>query len=148
MAAATRSILGTERLSWLRQLPIAITENGFAVVHATPESCWKAPPEGASDEELNQIYGLLGVPVVSGHTHVPLVREMNGNLKLLINAGSVGLPYDGDPRASYLLLDESNPVIRRIEYDVERELKALSSCASPHADWTARMLRASSPQLP
>ena len=149
MAAETRSTLGTERLSWLGRLPVAITQNGFAVVHATPQSCWKAPPEGASPEELNQIYGLLGVPiVVFGHTHVPLVREMNGSLKLLINAGSVGLPYDGDPRASYLLLDESKPVIRRIEYDVERELKALSSCASPHADWTARMLRASYPQLP
>ena len=128
---------------------MAITLNGFAVVHATPQSRWKAAPEGASDEELNQIYGQLGVPVVVfGHTHVPLIREINRNPKLLINAGSVGLPYDGDPRASYLLLDQNGPVIRRIEYNVERELKALSSSALPHADWTARMLRSSSPQLP
>jgi putative phosphoesterase len=149
MAEVTRSMLGTERLSWLRQLPIAITQNGFAVVHATPQSCWKTPPGGASDEELHRIYGSLGVPVVVfGHTHVPVVREMNENPKLLINAGSVGLPYDGDPRASYLLLDESRPAIRRVEYNVERELKVLSSSAFPHADWTARMLRSSSPQLP
>jgi putative phosphoesterase len=149
IAAAARFKLGTERLSWLRQLPIAITRNGFAVVHATPQSCWKAPPAGASDEELNRIYGLLGVPVaIFGHTHVPVIREIKGNPRLLINAGSVGLPYDGDPRASYLLLDENRPVIRRIEYNVERELKALSSSAFPHADWTARMLRSSSPQLP
>jgi diadenosine tetraphosphatase ApaH/serine/threonine PP2A family protein phosphatase len=111
--------------------------------------CWKAPPGGASDEELNRICGLLGVPVVVfGHTHIPVIREIKGNPRLLINAWSVGLPYDGDPRASYLLLNENRPVIRRIEYEVERELKALSSSAFPHADWTARMLRSSSPQLP
>jgi predicted phosphodiesterase len=149
MASATRSMLGAERLSWMRQLPLAITHGGLAVVHATPQSCWKAPPGDASEGELNQIYELLGAPVVVfGHTHVPLVRETNGNPKLLINAGSVGLPYDGDPRASYLLLDEGRPMIRRVEYNVERELKALSSSALPHADWTAGILHSSSPQLP
>ena len=39
-------------------------------------------------------------------------------------------------------------MIRRIECNVERELKALSSGAFPQADWTARMLRSSSLQLP
>ncbi len=149
MAASTRAILGTERLSWLKQLPMAITQNGLAVVHATPQSCWRAPPRTASDEELDRIYSQFGVPVVVfGHTHIPVIREMSGNPRLLINSGSVGLPYDGDPRASYLLLDDSTPVIRRIEYNVEKELKALSSGALPHADWTATMLRSSSPQLP
>ncbi len=66
----------------------------------------------------------------------------------LINTGSVGLSYDGDPRASYLLLDDGIPTIRRVEYDIERELKALSSCGLPGAEWTAKMLRTSSPQMP
>ncbi len=73
---------------------------------------------------------------------------MGGPIKLLINTGSVGLPYDGDPRASYLLLDGSTPCIRRVEYDLEKELKALASCGLPGAQWTARMLRTSSPQMP
>lgn len=149
MAEATRSVLGTERLSWLGELPVAMTQPGFAVVHASPQSCWKAPPGRSSDMELARIYCPLGQPIVAfGHTHLPVIREMGGPLKLLINAGSVGLPYDGDPRASYLLLEGNTTVIRRIEYSVEQELKRLSSSALPHADWTARMLRSSSPQLP
>lgn len=149
MAVATRSILGAERLSWLKQLPMSLAQDGLAVVHATPQSCWKVPPGSVSDEELERIYSPLGLPIVIfGHTHIPVIRKMSGNPKLFINAGSVGLPYDGDPRASYLLLDESRPVIRRIAYNIERELEALSSSAFPHADWTARMLRSSSSQLP
>jgi putative phosphoesterase len=149
MTSATRNLMGGERLSWLSQLPMAATRNDLAVVHATPQSCWKAPPQLASDEELNQIYGPLEAPVVVfGHTHLPLIREVSRDLKMLINAGSVGLPFDGDPRASYLLLDEGSPVIRRVEYNIERELQALSSCHLPHADWTARTLQSSSPQMP
>jgi hypothetical protein len=60
----------------------------------------------------------------------------------------VSLAYDGDPRASYLLLDDSSPTIRRVKYDVEKEAKALSSAVLPHADWIAKTLRAASPQMP
>jgi len=52
---------------------------------------------------------------------------------LVANTGSVSLSYDGDLRASYLLLDESEPVIRRVEYDIDEELKAVSGCGFPHA---------------
>jgi diadenosine tetraphosphatase ApaH/serine/threonine PP2A family protein phosphatase len=48
---------------------------------------------------------------------------------IVVNTGSVGLPYDGDRRASYLLIDDSKPEIRRVEYDMDRELGALS-CVS------------------
>jgi diadenosine tetraphosphatase ApaH/serine/threonine PP2A family protein phosphatase len=71
-----------------------------------------------------------------------------GSVKVLINTGSVGLPYDGDPRASYLILEESTPSIRRVEYNLEKELKTLSSSGLPGAAWTAKMLRTSSPQMP
>jgi diadenosine tetraphosphatase ApaH/serine/threonine PP2A family protein phosphatase len=71
-----------------------------------------------------------------------------GPVKVLINTGSVGLPYDGDSRASYLMLEGSTPSIRRVEYNLEKELKALSSCGLPGAEWTAKMLRTSSPQMP
>ena len=36
------------------------------------------------------------------------------------NTGSVSLSYDGDRRAAYLLLDDSTPTIRRVEYDVRK----------------------------
>ena len=148
IALATSSTLGEERLAWLRELPRVITQEGFALVHATPESCWRAPAAEATDAELETIYGSLGQPVVAfGHTHRPSIRSVAGNPRLLINTGSVGLSYDGDPRASYLILEESTPSIRRVEYDIEKELKALASCGLPGATWTAKMLRTSSPQM-
>ncbi len=149
MAAFTRSSLGAERLSWLGQLPLSITHTGFAVVHASPHTCWKAPSANASDAELEQVYASLRRPiVVFGHTHLPAIRRMHGTVQLLVNTGSVGLPYDGDPRASYLLLDETTPSIRRVAYDVEKEVKALQASALPHADWVARILRSAAPQMP
>jgi hypothetical protein len=65
---------------------------------------------------------------------------------VVANTGSVGLSYDGDGRASYLLLDDLKPTIRRVEYDLEKELDVLSTCGLPHADWIARTLRTASPQ--
>jgi len=149
MAAAARTILGSERLSWLGELPMAIASQEFAVVHAMPQSCWKAPSTNASDEELSRIYNELERPIaVLGHVHIPSIRSLSGTLKLLINTGSGGLPFDGDSRASYLLLDDGKPIIRRVDYNVDREVEMLSSSKIPHADWTIRMLRSSSPQLP
>ncbi len=149
IATATREALGDERLAWLRELPSVKIQEPFALVHATPNSCWRAPALESTDAELNALYGSLGKPIVAfGHTHRPCIRSVDGNLQLLINSGSVGLSYDGDPRASYLLLEDSTPSIRRVEYDVEKELKALSSCGLPGATWTAKMLRTSSPQMP
>ena len=67
---------------------------------------------------------------------------------LIVNTGSVSLSYDGDARAAYLLMNGSNPTIRRVEYDVEKELKTLSDCGFPHTDWVAKILRTKSPLLP
>jgi diadenosine tetraphosphatase ApaH/serine/threonine PP2A family protein phosphatase len=67
---------------------------------------------------------------------------------VVANTGSVSLSYDGDRRAAYLLLDESKPVIRRVEYDVDREIEALASSGLPHADWIAKTLKSASPQMP
>jgi putative phosphoesterase len=149
IAIATRSVLGDERLAWLRAQPLVRSHHGFALVHATPASCWRAPTAEATDAELETIYGPLDrAIVIFGHTHLPSIRHIAGHPRLLINTGSVGLPYDGDPRASYLLLEGNIPSIQRVEYDLEKELKALSSCGMPGAAWTAKMLRTGSPQMP
>jgi len=149
IAAATREALGRERLEWLRNLPLVVQNPPIALVHASPDSCWRAPTSEALDSELESIYGSLAEPfVVYGHTHRPFFRPVDGLRWTLINTGSVGLSYDGDPRASYLLLDGDHPTIRRVEYDLARELAALERCGLPGAEWTARMLRTASPQLP
>jgi predicted phosphodiesterase len=96
---------------------------------------------------LQSVYESLGRRVVVyGHIHRPYLRNVCGIT--VANAGSVGLPYDGDTRASYLLLDDSEPSIRRVPYEVDEEIGALTSSGLPHADWVARMLRTAGPQLP
>jgi putative phosphoesterase len=149
IARATRQRLGNARLAWLTTLPLVVQHESFALTHASPQSCWKAPSDNASDADLELAYGSLGKSiVVFGHVHRPSVRRLVGQPRTLINAGSVGLSYDGDPRASYLLMDEEAPTIRRVEYDVDRELGALATCGLPGAEWTSRMLRTSAPQMP
>jgi|ERR1035441_3729981 predicted phosphodiesterase len=147
MAVAARETLGEERLAWLRGLPRVHVQAGLALVHASPESPWRAPMDTAADGDLESVYGPLGRPVVVyGHIHRPYVRGLAGIV--VANSGSVGLPHDGDRRAAYLLLDDSEPSIRRVEYDVDRELKALAECKRPHAGWVARILQSASPQMP
>ncbi len=57
--------------------------------------------------------------LILGHTHVPFIVDY-GN-KAIINPGSVGQPRDGNPKASYALMDLKlwNFEIRRVEYPVE-----------------------------
>jgi predicted phosphodiesterase len=147
MAAATRDALGEERLAWLRGLPPGRIDSGMALVHASPESRWRAPAPEASDAELKSVYGPLGRPVVVyGHIHRSYIRSVSG--MTVVNAGSVGLSYDGDRRAAYLLLDDGRPTIRRVEYDVDREIEALAACGLPHSGWVAKILASGSPQMP
>jgi len=152
MAAVTRAILGEERIAWLRGLPRVQIQDPMALVHASPESPWRAPTPEAPDAELESVYGALGQPIaVYAHIHRPYIRSVPSPLvreRLVANTGSLSLSYDGDRRASYLLLDGPSPTIRRVKYDVEKELKALSSCGLPHADWIAKSLHTASPQMP
>lgn len=147
MAAYTREALGAERLAWLRELPRIHDEGSLALVHASPESLWSAPGPQASDEELESTFGPIGRRmVVYGHVHRPFVRRLAA--MTIANSGSAGLPYDGDRRAAYLLIDDDTAAIRRVEYDVETERRVLADCRLPHSDWVARMLESGSPQMP
>ena len=133
--------IGDERLRWLEELPTRYSQEGFSLVHASPDDLWRAPMANASDEELQTTYASLGAPiVVYGHIHCPYVRRLHS--MTVANTGSVSQSYDGDRRASYLLMDGESIAIRRVEYDVESEARELSRSGLPHADWLARILLA------
>jgi predicted phosphodiesterase len=139
MAAWTRERLGEERIEWLRELPRMQTQGPMALVHASPESAWRVPNDGEMEA--------LGKPVaVYAHIHRPFIRKVGGIT--LANSGSVSLSYDGDRRAAYLLLDEATPTIRRVEYDVDREIRAQADCGLPHSAWVAKMLRSAGFVMP
>jgi predicted phosphodiesterase len=95
---------------------------------------------GAEDGELLATYGASGADVVVyGHIHRPYVRPL-GEMTVA-NSGSVGAPYDGDPRASYLLVENGAARVVRVEYDVEREVRLLLDSSYPRADWIAEIRR-------
>jgi putative phosphoesterase len=138
--ARTRSLIGDDRMQWLRKMPGQWTGHGLSIVHATPGDTWKAPGPSSPDEELASAYAALPSPVVVyGHIHVPFIRQL-GNC-VVANSGSVGMPYDGDRRASYLIIDNGHPTIQRVEYDIDGEVEALAARKHPHADWLAAILR-------
>jgi predicted phosphodiesterase len=145
MAAFTRFALGQERVAWLGALPRTHLVENIAVVHASPETTWRSPSPESSDASFESVYAPLDRRiVVYGHVHRPFIRAVNS--MTVINAGSVSLSFDGDPRAAYLLLDDDQPNIRRVAYDVEREVAAVKN--RPQAAWTIRMLQSARPQLP
>jgi predicted phosphodiesterase len=150
MAAFSRDRLGEARLQWLRGLPLLQVVGGLALVHASPESKWRSPMVEATDEDLATVYqDLPSGTVVYGHIHTPFIRRPGGGLRRYVaNSGSVGQPYDGDRRAAYLLVDDSVPSIRRVEYDLDREREALAASGLPYADWISRILESASPQMP
>ena len=139
-AVATNYLIGESRLKQLQALPMEIREGDLVLLHAAPGDLWKAPMDPSDDVALENVYGSLGAKtVVYGHIHRPFIRELPS--VTVCNSGSVGMPYDGDPRASYLLLTDGRPEIRRVEYDVEREIKSLLASNYPHKEWLAEVRR-------
>jgi predicted phosphodiesterase len=52
------------------------------------------------DDEMRTQIGRPHTPLfIVGHTHWPLIRRLDATL--VVNVGAVGMPFDGDPRASY-----------------------------------------------
>jgi len=138
--AVTRDLLGDERVRWLRALPAEWRGHGIALLHASPGDLWQAPMPDCEDQQLAATYSGLGSAVVAyGHIHRPYVRQVSGFL--VANSGSAGMPYDGDARASYLLVEDGNVTIRRVEYDVEAEIQYLLTSGYPRAAWLAEIRR-------
>jgi predicted phosphodiesterase len=139
---ASREQLGEERIEWLQQLPAEHREDELelALVHASPGDLWRAPAPDAEDEQLLEIYEPLEAAIaVYGHIHRPYVRRIEG--LTVVNSGSVGNPFDEDPRAGYVLFADGEPEIVRVEYDIEREAHALLRSRYPDAERIAEMRR-------
>lgn len=151
----TRARLTSDQLDYLRHLPMmyeidADSQTRLRCVHATPHSVLPAILPTAAESELDQMFspsadGTVPQMVAYAHIHVPYVRFFNG--RLIFNTGSVGLPFDGDSRASYALLtvapDGNRSVeLRRVRYDVERTVAAYADNEHPFASSVIQALRA------
>ena len=135
----TREVISDRTRSWLRGLPERRDEVDFTLVHGSGrDPTWEyVTSAAAAHESLAVMATRHGL---NGHTHIPAAfletgdrigragpdggsKELTIGLdigRLLLNPGSVGQPRDGDPRASYLILDTGAQTAswRRVAYDV------------------------------
>ncbi|MBJ7597512.1 MAG: YfcE family phosphodiesterase [Candidatus Nephthysia bennettiae] len=140
-----REQLGEEPNRWLQGLALEWRhDDEIALVHAVPGDLWKAVGREADDAQLREVYGPLGARLaVYGHIHRPYVRDLGA--LTVANTGSVGLPFDGDPRASYLLVSDGRPEVRRVAYDVERAVRDVEVSGHPGAPTVAGIYRSATP---
>ncbi len=138
-AAWSVSRLGEGELRWLSALPseLRLTFAGVEarVVHGSPLSdtdcIYPSLTPAAFAAKLGEDRPAV---LVCGHSHIPFARTVEG--VLVVNCGSVGRPYDGDPRGSFALCTFAGPAaasarIVRFEYPVEAVIKDLSDRGGP-----------------
>ena len=112
-----RRALGVRRVEELFRLPLSTEIAGACVCHAAPHDDMLTfmPEPTAGDESL--LSHTQAQVVVFGHSHLQFMRTADTG-QLLVNPGSVGMPFDGDHRAAYALWDgERDFELRRVEYD-------------------------------
>lgn len=122
--AAAREALGPETVAELHALPLWQPLPGGEAWHGSPRSDVDGFGLEPADGEGGLLEGRTPGLLVVGHTHLQMRRDLlrpDGGVTTLVNPGSVGLPFDGDPRAAYALLADDGTVdLRRVAYDVER----------------------------
>ncbi|OLN23685.1 YfcE family phosphodiesterase [Domibacillus antri] len=134
------SHLEKDDIDYLHELPTELHFEAAGlsinVFHATPDSLFEVVLPGESDEVLktNLMSSTDSDVYVYAHIHKPYIRTING--KILINIGSVGLPFDGMKKSSYAIVEiEDNRVstsIERVEYNVERVVKQYEQLKYPN----------------
>jgi diadenosine tetraphosphatase ApaH/serine/threonine PP2A family protein phosphatase len=147
----TREVLEADSAAWLEALPERRSIGEVELVHGSPrQPLWEyiTSPDVAR-ANLDRLDARIGL---HGHTHVPVAwRDVEGDVVLidgddgtelvlgdgaaLVNPGSVGQPRDGDPRASYLLLDPETRRVtwHRVPYDVAEVQHAMRRVNLPAA---------------
>ena len=118
LVEATRSKLSEEEIAFLHERPEAQQIGDVLYCHASPRNDVDIFTERTPEERIAFLFEGLDVPTfVCGHTHTQYERTVAG--VHVVNAGSVGMPYEEEPGA-YWLLDLAH---RRTPYD-GAELKA------------------------
>jgi predicted phosphodiesterase len=127
--------LGESRLGVVRSWPLAIElpVDGLGAVlvcHSTPASDDPIYTRITPDDELTEIFESVDAnAVVCGHTHMQYDRTLPSGLRI-VNAGSVGMPYEAE-RGAYWALLGPDVEFRRTEYDVEGAVAAIELLAAP-----------------
>jgi predicted phosphodiesterase len=128
--------LGEERLEFLAGLPLDLTLDVGALgpvrfCHGSPGSDEVPITRLTSDGRLRAMLAGVGERVVvCGHTHVQFDRTVDAIR--VVNAGSVGAPYEAEPAAYWALLGD-DVELRRTDYDLEAAAAAIIATGHPRA---------------
>ena len=147
----TREQISDQTRSWLGGLPDRREEADFTLVHGSGrDPTWEYVTSASGAHESLAAMGTRHG--INGHTHIPVAFLEGGNRigrvgpgggsreavsleqgRLLLNPGSVGQPRDGDPRASYLILDMDvhTATWQRVAYDVAAVGAAMRAAGLP-----------------
>jgi diadenosine tetraphosphatase ApaH/serine/threonine PP2A family protein phosphatase len=143
----TREQLDEDQRLWLKRLRMVRQVSDYTIVHSTLDQPvnWNYVTN-RFDAMSNFSYQFTKL-CFHGHTHVPKVyvksdkvREVTAdsvkieaNAKYFINAGSVGQPRDGDPRACYVIYDNESEIIvfRRVDYDMATTQEKILAAGLP-----------------
>ncbi len=118
--------------AYMKNLPTEILFNAgsmkVALFHATPRKNNLYWYEDRPEKFFSEMEGKIDADIlIYGHTHKPYRKDFGG--KIFINAGSVGKPKDGDPRACVALVDSTADRVAveflRVTYDVETVAQAI-----------------------
>jgi putative phosphoesterase len=133
----------------LNQLPQEIRviheDTSFHMFHAVPNNLFEIVLPSTDDHEIeSKLMSFSDADIyVYAHIHKPFVRSVNG--KIILNTGSVGLPFDGIAKASYVTVEVENgnihTCIHRVPYDVEHVVQQYESCGYPNAEMMIKVLR-------
>ena len=117
------------------------------VVHANPHDL-VAPiyPDTDIGELTRLTENVMAEVMAFGHVHIAFVRKIGG--LTLVDAGSVGMPRDGDTRASYVALEWDGNLWKiahhRVDYDLEATVEEIKKGRMPHAKERIQILRQAS----
>jgi len=140
--------IGPERVDWLRRLPaerrLRVDDLLVLGCHASPGSQTAGfDPALDANVILERVSRTDARIVACGHTHLPEIRDLGW--KMIVNAGSAGYVFDGDPTASWALItidgDEVSAEIRRAEFDTLAVSNALSARGLPGDVYRAATVR-------
>jgi putative phosphoesterase len=122
---------------FLSQLPLTYTHSldGHGDVlfcHATPHSDEEIfTPLTPKETLMTLFHGVGEKTVICGHTHIQFAHRIGETL--ILNSGSVGMPYADRPGAYWLLLGPDGYEFRRTEYDFEAAAKEIRESSAPQA---------------
>jgi predicted phosphodiesterase len=141
--------LGDERLAWLRRLPNerrarSTDDTLILACHASPGSQTAGFDQALDPNVILERVSRTDARVIAcGHTHLPEVRDLGW--KIIVNAGSAGYVFDGDPTATWALVDlvdgNVEAEIKRTEFDALSVANAISARGLPGDVYRAATVR-------